>query len=209
MAPLRRPKVEVRSPTTSVATLLPLLLSLLLLLQGTAPRASAATNHGSDRRQQKGSSEEGRLGKLGSAATTAALSQEQSPGLVEDPAGQQNHIDQQQSKTKSRHLEVTLDLSEEGAEEVDDGLPIDEPPVLSLPMPDKWVQRCSNFQEVNFQNGADCGAPLSEPCFDGSCLGGAAGDAPLAKIYVYDQEVGGGLCVWSVAVVVGCIPMVC
>lgn len=73
---------------------------------------------------------------------------------------------------------------------VDDGNPIDEPLVLKS-IPDHWVQRCSNFRDPTyFQHGAECGAPLSAPCFDHSrCLRGGGSDA-LHKIYVYDNEVG-------------------
>lgn len=75
----------------------------------------------------------------------------------------------------------------------DDGKPFAEPPPLTNPVPDVWVQRCSRFNATGlFARGANCGLPLSEPCFDrGRCQ---AEGGP--KVYVYDKEVGGWVGGW-------------
>lgn len=176
-----------------------LLLLLLLAVHG-APTRSTAGDHGGDRRGTKGSGQRERLGTLGIAThgSTRSRSEGNKPaasangGLEIGATAAVGTKDRKLAK-RGGPIGITMeivDVAGEGDVVVDDGKPFDEPPPLTN-MKSEWVQRCLSFNESNFEQGAVCGGPLSEPCFERSrCETGEGGATMVPKIYVYDQEVG-------------------
>lgn len=86
-----------------------------------------------------------------------------------------------------RNRGVSIEFVDEFAsgDAVDDGKLFDEPPPLTNPIKGEFIQRCSGFNTSSFDQGAVCGGPPSEPCFNRSRCQAEGGP----KIYVYDQEV--------------------
>lgn len=184
-------------------SLLLLLALMLLVLHGAHGSDDKHHHHHQEEEEGESSSRETSLrpGPLAAAAAVVAPTALSPQQLSADLTNLPQEDRYRKSKNNRHLLEVTTELVEQNEEEqeeeeivVDDWLPINEPPNLSHPMPDEWVQRCSNV-EADFHHGSMCGAPLSAPCFDRSCIrngtttsAGGVG-APLAKIYVYDKEV--------------------
>lgn len=164
------------------ASLLPLL--LLLALQG-APTRSNAADHGGDRRRTAGP---GELQALGT--TTAASEEAQLLSRSEEKTTKKTWSGPGYRRPATSHGEGSgRNLDDVRLEFVDIEMLFDEPPPLTNPVPDAWVQRCSNLNASSFAHGATCGSPLTEPCFErGRCETGGGG-VLLPKIYVYDQEV--------------------
>lgn len=156
--------------------LLVLLAVLHLVPHGTTtPRwrasasASAHLTSSSDGRQTEGPNG-GRLGAM-----------DLSEGNPGGPAPRHDH--------GNRNLDVRVEFIDEFATaqgvDVDDGRLFEEPPRMTNPVPEKWVQRCSRFNGSDFEHGAHCGGPPSAPCLERSRCHAEGGP----KIYVYDQEV--------------------
>lgn len=166
---------------------------LLLLLAAWAPTRSTAADHGSERRRTGASGERDRLETLGTTATaddgaTLPPSSEGNRGSPHPAHRSQQHL--HGNRNDRRNLDVRLEFVDEIAQH-DSERPFDEPPVLANPVPADSVQRCSGFHESNnFDRGAVCGGPLSEPCFERRRCETGDGGAMAPKIYVYDQEVG-------------------
>eukprot|EP00752_Nemacystus_decipiens_P005375 g4875.t1 len=163
------------------------LLLLVLVLAAWAPPGSTAADHGADERGTKGSSgERGPVETLGTTTTITPTETALVDATRTSPAeGSTPPAPDHRGNTR-RSLDVRLELADEA--ERHDGRLFDEPPAMANPVPDDVVQRCSRFHESNFELGAVCGGPLTEPCFERERCETGEGGATVPKIYVYDRE---------------------
>lgn len=151
--------------------------TLLVVVLHLLPHGTTPTRYSDD---SDGGRKEGSNGRMGAVNL--------SEGTQAGPSHGRDRRSHDHDDNSRNLVGVRVEFVDEFARadiDIDDGRLFDEPPRLASPVPDKWVQRCSRFNESDFEHGADCGGPMSEPCFEWSrCQAGGG-----SKIYVYDQEV--------------------